>query len=496
VDELLNKDGVTFEALVHSDECTVEDIVQEVKARNHKLLNLITDRATIERLLSSILEPSTAPSSDSDTEGLLQAKYSRVACEIFCCESQEICETIVKDPDLMHMLFSFVEHDEPLHHGLAGYFGRVVCSLLYKSGPETLQYMRSNPHVLQNLLKHTSSSSVGEIIIRVAASDEEWVAETSLVESLLMKLGSSETSDVQVKAAEVLCGINTDIFQFNNPVKQKLYARSNIERLCSCAFGSADRIMVPAIMVFTNLLVGVGQVGEGDDDLLPGATLESFRSTVFEVVLHHMQRIVALLDIVDNTRVQEMPYGVIRPTFGISRLRVVELLRVLLWIARGEVEEALISSRALCKCLDTFVKYPFNNLLHSSVEGLVTLALDDGTPALTKHLVDDFDLASFVARAPIDVTPEPLPDSSRTAQTLRAGYVGHLTRIANKLLDQGSKREDIQKTLDANPAWKTFVDTTLQTCNRNDDIENWECGRPAQEFGPEDDEIGMGRYMA
>lgn len=38
--ELLNKDGVTFEALVHSDECTVEDIVQEVKARNHKLLNL------------------------------------------------------------------------------------------------------------------------------------------------------------------------------------------------------------------------------------------------------------------------------------------------------------------------------------------------------------------------------------------------------------------------------------------------------------------------
>jgi hypothetical protein len=38
--ELLNKDGITFESLVHSDECTVEDIVQEVKSRNHKLLNL------------------------------------------------------------------------------------------------------------------------------------------------------------------------------------------------------------------------------------------------------------------------------------------------------------------------------------------------------------------------------------------------------------------------------------------------------------------------
>jgi serine/threonine-protein phosphatase 6 regulatory subunit 3 len=394
----------------------------------------------------------------------------------------------------MHMLFSFVEKDEPLHNGLAGYFGRVVCSLLYKSGPETLQYMQNNRHVLDNLLKHTSSSSVGEIIIRVAASDEEWVAETSLVESLLEKLKEHETLDVQVKAAEVLCGINTDIFQFSNPVKQKMYDRQNIERLCSCAFDSSDKIMVPAIMVFTNLLVGVGQIGEGEDETLPdgtrpGAAIEAFRAAVFEVVLHHMHRIVALLDVVDDTRVQEMPYGVIRPTFGISRLRVVELLRVLLWIARGEVEAALISSRALCKCLDVFVKYPFNNLLHSSVEGLVTLALDDGTPALAQHLVADFDLATFVARAPIEVTPEPLPNSARPAQTLRAGYVGHLTRIANKLLDQASKREDIQRVLNGNAQWKEFVGTTLETCNRNDNIDTWQCGRPTQEFFAEDEDM-------
>lgn len=38
--ELLNKEGITFKVLVESEECTVEDIVQEVKARNHKLLSL------------------------------------------------------------------------------------------------------------------------------------------------------------------------------------------------------------------------------------------------------------------------------------------------------------------------------------------------------------------------------------------------------------------------------------------------------------------------
>jgi hypothetical protein len=42
---------MTFRALVEAEECTVEDIVQEVKARNHKLLNLITEQETITSML-------------------------------------------------------------------------------------------------------------------------------------------------------------------------------------------------------------------------------------------------------------------------------------------------------------------------------------------------------------------------------------------------------------------------------------------------------------
>lgn len=143
-------------------------------------------------------------------------------------------------------------------------------------------------------------------------------------------------------------------------------------------------------MVFTNLLVGVGRCGDGEEGRGGEGRLqgvEPYRAIVFEVVLQHASSIVSLLDVEGQVAVQEMPYGVIRPPFGISRLRVVELLRVLLWIAGSEVEEALITSKALPKCLQTFLRYPFNNLLHSSVEGLVTFALDDSTPKLAEHLV-------------------------------------------------------------------------------------------------------------
>lgn len=49
---------------------------------------------------------------------------------------------------------------------------------------------------------------------------------------------------MQLKAAEVLCGINTDIYEFKNLVKQKLYDKGNIQLLCRCAFEVTDKIMV------------------------------------------------------------------------------------------------------------------------------------------------------------------------------------------------------------------------------------------------------------
>lgn len=128
-----------------------------------------------------------------------------MASEVFCCESQEICDAIAQDNELMSLLFSFVEKSQPLHNGLAGYFGRVVCSLLYKSGPATLKYLKDNTDVMQNLLNHASSSSVGEIIIRVAASDEEWVANTNLVEELLKKLSPDRPADEQVASCHLCC---------------------------------------------------------------------------------------------------------------------------------------------------------------------------------------------------------------------------------------------------------------------------------------------------
>eukprot|EP00191_Tetraselmis_sp_GSL018_P007983 CAMPEP_0177603502 /NCGR_PEP_ID=MMETSP0419_2-20121207/15551_1 /TAXON_ID=582737 /ORGANISM="Tetraselmis sp., Strain GSL018" /LENGTH=505 /DNA_ID=CAMNT_0019097287 /DNA_START=213 /DNA_END=1731 /DNA_ORIENTATION=- len=471
VDELLSKDNVTFQSLIEADDCTVEDIVNEVKGYNRKLLNLITNRETITLLLRSLLEPAEAAQDAAESENLLKAKYTQVACELLCSENQEICDLVSKDAELIaapqrtrRVLWPDLLHD-PL-----------------QDAPDVMQHLQDNPMVLRNLLKHSGSSSLAEVIIRIAASDEPWVAETDLVEALLDKLGPNHSADEQVRAAEVLCGINTDIFHFANPVKQKLYSVENIEKLCVCAFGSTDKIMVPAVMVFTNLLVGVGPAS--DHGVAPAEgpdpSSEAFRGPVVEAVLNNAGSMVSLLDVEDPEQAQEMPYGIVRPVFGIPRLRVIELLRVILWVAGAEVQEALVSSRALPKCLELFLRYPFNNLLHSSVEGLVTYSLE-ATPKLAESLVFNFDLPTFVATAEKEVTPEPLPNAEREPRPLRAGYIGHLTRIANKLLDQAKKDPSVDDALRANEKWAHYVQTTLDECNKSGDIFAWDCGRPEQE---------------
>eukprot|EP00951_Prasinocladus_malaysianus_P030905 scaffold293613_cov47-Prasinocladus_malaysianus.AAC.1 len=103
--------------------------------------------------------------------------------------------------------------------------------------------------------------------------------------------------------------------------------------------------------------------------------------------------------------------------------------------------------------------------------------------------VHEFDLATFVAEAPITVTPEPLPRATgQDTRPLRAGYAGHLIRIANKLQERARRDPAVAEKLDANEKWLEFARTTLEECNRNDDIEGWECGRPSQDFTREEED--------
>ena len=65
---------------------------------------------------------------------------------------------------------------------------------------------------------------------------------------------------------------------------------------------------------------------------------------------------------------------------------------------------------------------------------LVRYVLDSGSDQLIDHLFQDCHLLDWLLDCPHTVTPTPSPFDAKAAnrQPLRAGYLGHMTIIANQ----------------------------------------------------------------
>ncbi|CAM8955632.1 unnamed protein product [Rhodiola kirilowii] len=103
VEAVLDKENFTLEELL--DE---EEIIQECKALNSRLINFLRDRAQVDKLLRFIIED---PPEDADNKRAF--KFPFIACEVFTCEIDVILKTLVEDEELMYLLFSFLKTDRP-----------------------------------------------------------------------------------------------------------------------------------------------------------------------------------------------------------------------------------------------------------------------------------------------------------------------------------------------------------------------------------------------
>lgn len=186
---------------------------------------------------------------------------------------------------------------------------------------------------------------------------------------------------------------------------------------------------------------------------------------------------------VDITVRQETPYGILQPPLGRARLRIVELLAVLLRVGDDAVDSALIKAQSLQIVQELFVAYPFNNLLHHQMYALLLAVLRRASPVMVSHMFGDCQLVSWLLGLPETVTP--IPRLGRANKVpLRAGYLGHVTRIGQVLQEAAAQQQEIADVLQANPSWPELLQQ-LQSRFELEDVTRWQCGRPANTEGNE-----------
>ena len=69
-------------------------------------------------------------------------RYPYYACEIFTCEIDGIFTTVFENSELLDLLFSLLERPSPLPPVLAGYFAKVVSSLLTRRTADCMLFLQ------------------------------------------------------------------------------------------------------------------------------------------------------------------------------------------------------------------------------------------------------------------------------------------------------------------------------------------------------------------
>jgi serine/threonine-protein phosphatase 6 regulatory subunit 3 len=484
VETILDKDNVSLEELLDEDE-----IIQECKALNNRLINFLRERSQVEQLVRFIVEEGP-----ENAEKTRTFKLPFIACEIFTCEVDIILKALVEDEELMNLLFSFLEPQRPHSTLLAGYFSKVVVCLLLRKTVPFMSYIRTHQEIIRKLVDLIGITSIMEVLVRLIGADEhlyssyldsmKWLEDTNVLEMIGDKLSSSDCPEVHANAAEALSAIT----RYAPPgLAAKISSPGFIGRLFQHALESSrpKSVLVHSLSVCISLLdpkrLPLGTYYIYNRQQNHGSAITANSETV-EGMLESLGDLLKLLDVSSEENVLPTTYGKLRPPLGKHRLKIIEFLSVLVTVNSEAVEKELIRLGAVKRILELFFEYPYNNFLHHHVEQIVITCLESKNSTLVQHLLHDCNLVGKILEAeknftlPNDSTKPTIPAEGSSAP--RIGNIGHVTRISNKLLQIGNNNNDIHTFLQENGEWADWHTNVLLKRNALENVYQWACGRP------------------
>eukprot|EP00892_Ulva_mutabilis_P005505 jgi/Ulvmu1/3326/UM155_0009.1 len=395
IEAIMDKEEFTLEELLNE-----EDIIQECKTANSRLVQYLGNAEVLEKLLTYLTE---TPEDD------LHFKYSYTACEIFCCELDDVMSALISSDTLMQRLFSPLDKPPPLNSTLAGYFGRVVGCLLVKRAADTHRWLGSHPTILPALVRHVDTTSTVEVILRLVGADDitapgappgatEWLSETPLMEQLLETLtGARErvarAARIQRAAQQNVGEILMQIARHQcSPMIEHLTAPEYLGRMLKAAAAPDSDVLQPVLKVAIALLspraimppvaspaIALGLMPAYEPPAEPSR--EAVRATVSEIVqfLPHLADML-MVPAASAEASQEQPYGTLGPPLGRQRITVIELGQALLATYEPTAVRAMLDSEFIPRSMDLFRQYPFNSILHSNVVDVLCTLIDALTP--------------------------------------------------------------------------------------------------------------------
>lgn len=528
IDQLLDKEDVTLRELMEE-----EDVLQECKAQNRRLLLFLSQDHCMQELVSLITEEPP-----SDLEEKTRFKFPNIACELLTSDVSLINDKLGGDESLLEKLYRFLEQDPPLNPLLASFFSKTIGNLIARKTEQVISFLRKKHNFISLVLNHIDASAMMDLLLRLISCVEpaplrqevlNWLNEERLIQRLTELMHTGRDEERQSNASQTLCDIiRLSRDQANqmpeamepDPLLAVLESEENVAQLLKTMFEGekSEASVVNGTQVLLTLLESRRSGLEGLMELYSQGCERSYTvsGSILRAIEPHLKDFQQLLLDPPKKSAILTTVGVLEQPLGNARLHVARLVASLLQTSDHSICEELCRLNTMDLLLDLFFKYTWNNFLHFQVELCVASILNHSahtglqTPILQNHdekpdpgSDSQKEEGTSVQNSSTDPANTPIQDAlvvnlfqqCRLVQRIldaweendniqaeggtRRGNMGHLTRIANTVvqnLEKGqvqSQISDLIKELpeDCRGRWESFVGETLRETNRRNTVD-------------------------
>uniref|UniRef100_A0A671KWK6 Serine/threonine-protein phosphatase 6 regulatory subunit 2-like n=1 Tax=Sinocyclocheilus anshuiensis TaxID=1608454 RepID=A0A671KWK6_9TELE len=490
IDQLLDREGVTLRELMEE-----EDVLQECKAQNRKLLLFLSKDHCMLELVTLITEEPP-----SDLEEKTRFKFPNIACELLTSDVALINDKLGGDESLLEKLYHFLEQEPPLNPLLASFFSKTIGNLIARKTDQVISFLRKKHNFISLVLNHIDASAMMDLLLRLISCVEpaplrmevlNWLNEERLIQRLTELMHTGRDEERQSNASQTLCDIiRLSRDQANqlsevtepDPLLAVLESQENVAELLKNMFEGerTEASVVNGTQVLLTLLESRRSGLEGLMDLYSQGCERSYtvNSSILRAIEPHLKDFQQLLLNPPMRSAILTTVGVLEQPLGSARLHVARLVASLLQTCDLSICQEICRLNTMDLLLDLFFKYTWNNFLHLQVELCVASILNhsEGTPGQNSTSDPLFQHCQLVQRI-LDAWEE--NDKIQAEGGRRRGNMGHLTRIANTVvqnLEKGlahSQMNDLIKELpeDCRGRWESFVGDTLRETNRRNTVD-------------------------
>ncbi|CAK9802611.1 Serine/threonine-protein phosphatase 6 regulatory subunit 3 [Anthophora plagiata] len=499
IEALLNKEDVKLHELM--DE---EDILQECKSQNKKLIEYLTRSDVMEELITlTTREPSP------DIEERWRYKYPNVACELLTCDIPVLNEKLAGNEALLAKLYSFIDTDQPLNPLLASFFSKTIGVLIghktvqnwysYQfTSLQLLEFLKSRQTCVDLLLQHLETSAIMDLVLKLVSQVEgnmrqnmlNWLDSQQLVQRVVKLLSPNSESSKHTNAAQLLCDMITAAREYQrtstartspDPILNTLESADTVSLLLETILTGEklESSIIGGIQVLLTLLPkannGRNEGSINGNGIEEEVTDNEERIKISNATLPYLEQLHKLLLDPPYKPPVKTTTGILECPVGITRLHVTKLFTTLMATENVKIYETLVELGTFQTLLDLFFKYTWNNFLHTQVQYCLALAINCDF----KDINDIIYVNIFIKCRLIDRILE-IWDTDDSKQNMKNknqhGYIGHLINIANNIVNQREKSETLDKFLMDNLSpeclskWDLFVNTELAKINKTQQI--------------------------